>query len=309
MKVLHQIRPELAAMVTAQLADVEMVAVASDREPDAAVRAEVLLTYPWGAPNLPQVLARGVRWVHLLGTGVDAFPLDLLTDQILTCSRAGSAVPIAEWVLAVMLAFEKNLPGAWISQPPAKPWGRAALGGLHGKTLGLVGWGGIAHAVAERALPFGMNVHAFRRSPEPSDNPQVSIVGSLTDLAAAADHIVVAAASTASTRHIIDAGAFAAMKPGVHLINVARGALIDQDALRAALENGVVAMASLDTVEPEPLPAAHWLYSHPRVRLSPHISWSMPSAAERLLAPFIDNLRRYRDGRPLLGRVDIAAGY
>src|SRR5207253_4098119 len=89
-----------------------------DFPPD--VDGEVLLTLPWGSPNLAQVLARGVRWVHALGTGVDRFPIHLLGDRVLTCSRGASAIPIAEWVLAVMLAFEKRLPDAWIRGAPAR---------------------------------------------------------------------------------------------------------------------------------------------------------------------------------------------
>ena len=99
------------------------------------------------------------------------------------------------------------------------------------------------------------------------------------------------------------------MKPGVHLVNVARGALVDQDALRAALDDGRVAVASLDAVDPEPLPDGHWLYTHPRVRLSPHVSWSAPDALDELIDRFIDNLRRHRAGRPFAGIVDRAAGY
>jgi phosphoglycerate dehydrogenase-like enzyme len=92
-------------------------------------------------------------------------------------------------------------------------------------------------------------------------------------------------------------------------VNVSRGSLVDQEALREALDEGRVARASLDVCDPEPLPAGHWLYSHPRVRLSPHISWSAPGALERLFATFAENLRRYRDGRPLEGRVDLERGY
>jgi phosphoglycerate dehydrogenase-like enzyme len=99
------------------------------------------------------------------------------------------------------------------------------------------------------------------------------------------------------------------MKPGVHLVNVARGSLVDQDALHAALDDGRVALASLDAVDPEPLPDGHWMYAHPRVRLSPHVSWSMPGAADVLLDAFLDNLRRWRAGEPLSGVVDRAAGY
>jgi phosphoglycerate dehydrogenase-like enzyme len=95
----------------------------------------------------------------------------------------------------------------------------------------------------------------------------------------------------------------------VHLVNVARGELVDQDALRRALDDGRVGLASLDVVDPEPLPAGHWLYAHPRVRVSAHVSWSMPGAFDLLIEPFIENLRLYRDGRPLRHAVDPKLGY
>ena len=309
MKVLYQIRDDLAAKVAAALPAVEFVAIPREGDVPAGSDGEVLLTYPWAAPNLPQVLTRGVRWIHVLGTGVDAFPLHLLNGQALTCSRGASAIPIAEWVLAMMLAFEKRLPEAWIHAVPPGRSGRGDLGTLHGKTLGLVGFGGIGRGVALRALPFGMRVRACRRSPAPSGIAGVEVLPSLTELVAASDHVVIAAPATPATRHLFNRDVFAVMKPGVHLVNVARGALVDQDALRAALDDGRVAVASLDAVEPEPLPEGHWMYTHPSVRLSPHISWSMPGAADLLLQAFIDNLRRYQAGEPLAGVVDIAAGY
>jgi phosphoglycerate dehydrogenase-like enzyme len=211
-------------------------------------------------------------------------------------------------VLAVMLAAEKKLPGSWIHEPPAH-WSIAGLGGLHGRELGLVGLGGIGEQVARRALAFGMRVRALRRSAAPSGVPGVEIVRDLPSLLAGADHLVLAAPSTRDTRHLLDAGALARVKPGLHLVNVSRGDLVDQDALRAALDDGRVALASLDCVDPEPLPAGHWLYGHPRVRLSPHISWSMPGALDLLIEPFVENLRRFRAGEPLAHVVDAALGY
>jgi phosphoglycerate dehydrogenase-like enzyme len=309
MIVLCMVRPELAAKVARALPDLDVVAVRADGELPAGVAGEVLLSLPWNTPNLRPLLASGVRWVHLLGTGVDAFPLELLGDRLLTCSRGGSAVPIAEWVLAVMLAFEKRLPDSWIHDVPPGRIPTKPLGTLNGRTLGLVGLGGIGTAVAVRALPFGMRVVAHRRSGAPSPVAGVEIAASLLEVVRAADHLVLAVPATPATRHLLSAEIFAAVKPGVHLVNVARGSLVDNDALRAALDGGGVAMASLDAVEPEPLPAGHWMYSHPRVRLSPHVSWSAPEAADRLLEMFIDNLRRYRAGEPLTCVVDVAAGY
>ena len=307
--VLAQVRPTLVERIAAAVPEVDVVAVAPEGQPPANVGGEVLLTLPWGTPNLEAVLARGVRWVHALGTGVDGFPIHLLGDRTLTCSRGASAVPIAEWVLAVMLAFEKRLPEAWIHEPPADGWSRTRLGALAGKTLGLVGLGSIGTAVAERALAFGMRVRAVRRTAAASALPGVEVMRSLEEMLAMADHVVLAAPATPATRHVVGATAFAAMKPGVHLVNVARGTLVDQDALRAALDDGRVARASLDAVDPEPLPAGHWMYAHPRVRLSPHVSWNMLGAADLLVDYFIDNLRRWRAGESLAGVVDRAAGY
>jgi len=306
-RVLTHVRGDVADQVRAAVPEIELIEIPGDGELEPGVEGEVLFTIPWDLPNLEHVLGRGVRWIHTLGTGVDRFPLALVGDRTLTCSRGASAVPIAEWVLAQMLAYEKHLPEAWITEGPDQ-WHTAQLGGLAGRTLGLVGLGGIGAAVASRAVPFGMRVLGLRRSPQPPP-PGVERAEDLDEVLAVTDHLVLTAPGTTETRHLMNAAAFAKVKPGVHLVNIARGSLVDQDALRDALEAGQVAMASLDAVDPEPLPAGHWMYEHPRVRLSPHISWSMPGASDVLVTTFIENLRRYLAGEPLEGVVDVAAGY
>jgi phosphoglycerate dehydrogenase-like enzyme len=306
-RVLTHVRGEVADQVRRAVPEAELIEIPGEGDLEPGVEGEVLFTIPWDLPNLEHVLGRGVRWIHTLGTGVDRFPLALVGERTLTCSRGASAIPIAEWVLAQMLAFEKHLPEAWITAGPDQ-WHTAQLGGLAGRTLGLVGLGGIGAAVASRALPFDMRVVGLRRSPQPPP-PGVERAGSLDDVLAVADHLVLTAPSTPDTRHLMNPATFAAVKPGVHLVNIARGSLVDQDALRDALDAGRVAMASLDAVDPEPLPAGHWMYEHPKVRLSPHISWSMPGASDVLVATFVENLRRYRAGEPLEGVVDVAAGY
>ena len=311
MNVLCQLGDEMARKVEAAVPGVTTTVVSGNDPVADDVRGDVLVTAAAGSANIRDVLAHGVHWVHAFGTGVDRFPLDALDGRLLTCSRGASSIPISEWVLAVMLAFEKRLPDAWITEKP-QHWNFPAggsLGTLYHRTLALVGLGGIGTAVAERALPFGMRVRALRRTRTPSPIDDVEIVDTLEDLLRDADHVVVTAPATPETRHLLDPAAFAAMKRGVHLVNIARGALIDQDALRVALDDGTVARASLDTVDPEPLPEGHWLYSHPNVRLSAHVSWSMPDAADLLLAVFTENLRRYERGDEMLGVVDTAAGY
>jgi phosphoglycerate dehydrogenase-like enzyme len=288
--------------------DLEIVEIPASGPLPEGVRGEILLTQAWGSSNLAQVLERGVRWVHTYGTGVNAFPFEALGDIPLSCSRGASAPAISEWVIAVLLAAEKQLPQSWISAPPER-WNIATLGSLAGRTLGLVGFGGIAQAVARRALPFDMRVKALRRTQQRSPIEAVEIVTDLEALLDDTDHIVIAAPETPATRHLLGDEAFSMMKAGTHLVNIARGGLVDQEALRRALDTGIVGLASLDCVDPEPLPAGHWLYSHPRVRLSPHISWSAPNAYVGLVSPFIENIGRFRRGEPLDFQVDPGERY
>jgi phosphoglycerate dehydrogenase-like enzyme len=255
--------------------------------------------------------AAGVKWVQLSGTGVDnVAPAVFDHDRIVTCARGAGAVPISEWVLAAILAWAKRMPETFLSEPP-KYWNfpKPALDRVEGSTLALVGLGGIGEAIATRALAFGMEVRALRRTDAPSPVEGVQIVRSLDDLLPGAQHVALAAPSTAKTRHLIDAAAFSKMTPGVHLVNIARGALVDQDALRVALDDGTVAQATLDTVTPEPLPEGHWLYSHPQVRMTAHISWYTPQLQAAAIDILIDNVGRYLRGEPLLYVVDRNEGY
>jgi phosphoglycerate dehydrogenase-like enzyme len=255
-------------------------------------------------------LLPSVKWVHVLGAGIDAFPLDQLGDRTLTCSKGATSVPIAEYVLAVMLAFEKRLPEEWLTEPPPQ-WNMpqfGPLGGLAGATLGLVGVGAIGTEVARRALAFDMEVIAHRRSSSPMPLPEIKS-GSLEEVLAAADHLVVTAPSTPDTYHVIGEETLKLVKPGVHLVNIARGPLVDSDALMAAIDDGRVARASLDVAEGEPLPAGHPLFAHPGIRLTPHSSNSSRRTANRTVQFFVENLARYRAGDPLTGTVDPIQGY
>ena len=117
--------------IRSEFPEVEVVVIEGPADLDDSVRGDVLYTTAWGGPHIEQLLTRGVRWVHTMGTGMDKFPLDLITDQTLTCSKGASGIPISEWVLAVMLAFSKNLPDSWIHTADVQ-WNWAELGGLYG---------------------------------------------------------------------------------------------------------------------------------------------------------------------------------
>jgi phosphoglycerate dehydrogenase-like enzyme len=262
---------------------------------------------PATAPVL-RTLEAPIPWVHLWGTGVELLPKRVFDGRTVTCSRGASAVPIAEFVLATMLAFEKRLPESWVDRPP-KRWYHAELGGLHGRTLAVFGFGHIGRAVAALAQAFGMSVRASRRHFKPEPGPGVAMYADAHELVAGAHHVVISAPATDATYHAFNDSVFDAVSPGVHLVNIARGSLIDQDALRRALDSGRVGRASLDTTEPEPPPEGHWLYTHPSVRLSPHISWSSPAVHAGILEKCIENVRAWTEGRPLAGVVDPTEGY
>jgi phosphoglycerate dehydrogenase-like enzyme len=269
-------------------------------------RGEVL--FP-GFANLSLTpAAHGIEWVQLPGTGIDGVPAPILEADQVTSARGVGAVPIAEYVLATMLAWSRRFPDYWVDEPPAH-WNIQRTTALVGQQLGLVGFGGIGQRVARLALAFDMSVTALRRTGGPSPLAGVTMAGSLDEILSTADHLVLCAPATPKTRHLLDDRSLALVKPGLHVVNIARGALIDQDALRRALDDGRVARASLDVCDPEPLPAGHWLYTHPQVFLTPHASWSGVEVLGAATELFCANLRRYLDGQSLVGLIDRVEGY
>jgi phosphoglycerate dehydrogenase-like enzyme len=301
-RVLNELGARVGDQIRAAVPEVDVVDLGPDSDP-AEVTGDVLFG-GWG----PRSYEYDVPWVQLSGTGVDKVPPELLRGRVVTCARGASAVPISEFVLGAMLAFEKRFPDVWLREPP-EHWNFAKLGGLKDRTVGIVGFGGIGVAVAQRALPFGMRVLAHRRTDAPSPLDGVEMSTSLEAVLAASDHLVLAVPLTPRTEHLLDTDAFARVKPGIHLVNIARGRLVDQDALRVALDDERVAMATLDTVDPEPLPAGHWLYSHPKVRVSAHISWASHLGMGSTVELFVENLRRRVAGEPLQDVVDAEQGY
>jgi phosphoglycerate dehydrogenase-like enzyme len=302
--------PGLVDQLQSLAPGIEAFVLPSTDEPGERIVADALLGTAAGGAQLPALIERceDLRWVHILGTGVDKFPLHLVEDKLVTCSRGATAGPIAEWVMAMLLAHEKQLPDRWITEPP-QAWYMADLGCLENKTLGIIGFGAIGQAIAKRALAFDMNIIAKVRTHRTSPIPGVELVEDLHNLLQRSDHVVLALPSTPQSDGLMGAQSMEAMKPGAHLVNVSRANLIDQEALRESLDKGHIGRASLDVVEPEPLPAGHWIYQHPRVFLSPHISWSGPNMIERLMAPFFANVKAFSNDQPLEGVVDTAAGY
>lgn len=249
-----------------------------------------------------------VKFVQLASAGLDDYPVWLFEAPAVASASGTTAIPIAEFVLMLLLARVKTIDaitlgsGQWGARWPERDELLGApLGTLEGRTLGLLGLGQIGQAVARLGLAFGMNVMASRASDTPSPIDGVEIVP-IEVLAARADHLVLVAPITEKTRGIVDAGFLSRMKAGAHLVNVARGPLVNEADLKAALDDERL-WASLDVTDPEPLPDGHWLLSHPRVRVTPHISWSSPDTTRRIIERLVGNLARLAARQPLMGAV------
>ncbi len=286
-----------------------------EEEPWAAAReADVLLVVPsptWKrrpAPR-PEIWPGRLKWVYSGSAGIDFYPDWLLDAPLVTCGRGVASDEIADYAIAAIYAQAKGLEAATIHA--REDWGPKVLGRVSGTTIGIVGLGAIGAEVARRGLALGAQVVAVRRSGTGggADLAGVELVANLTELAARSDHIVLALPATPETRGIIGVEFLSRAQPHAHLINVARGSVVDQEALLAALDAGQLAFATLDVTEPEPLPAGHRLYTHPRVRLTPHISSNYLRVRHRLLEKVQDDLSRYLRGERPRDVVDRERGY
>ncbi len=264
-------------------------------------------------------LAKRLRWIHSTAAGVEwmLFPELVESDVTLTCSRGLHALSIAEHTLGVMLAFARQLHLSRDAQArrqwtQLEQW-QAGPGfeELQGATVGIVGFGHIGRAVAEKCRAMGMRVLAVRRNPAPDPAPAHAQWGLdwLPELLERSDWVVLAAPHTPETDRLIGAAQLARMKPGARLINVGRGALVDEAALVDALAAGRLAGAGLDVYEHEPLADDSPLWSMPQVIATPHVSGLGPRYWERATEVFARNLRAYVAGRPLHNVVDKRAGY
>jgi phosphoglycerate dehydrogenase-like enzyme len=265
----------------------------------------------------PEVLAKAphLRWIQWLGAGVEACvqqPL-LREHQVLLTNMQRTAAPsMAEHVIALMLALSRHLDyfmheqaqGHWSTDTPP-------LTDLEGKTLLVVGLGGIGTEVAKRAHALGMRIIATRASGR-SGPEYVSYVGlpeELLKLTREADYVVNCAPLTPQTTAVFNQEFFAAMKPAAYFLNVGRGKSAVTEDLVAALESHRIAGAGLDVVDPEPLPPGSALWHAPNLIITPHVSADTSVTAEERVALLRENLRRYASGEPMLAVVDVARGY
>lgn len=264
--------------------------------------AEVVVLAPRYGAMLREVWDQtgDLKWVHSLGAGVETLPFDLLQqrDVVVTNSRGIYADALAEFVIAAMLWFAKDLRRLVTSQS-RRAWEPFAVDRLEGATAGIIGYGLTGHAVARRAEAFGMRVVSLRRSGGTS----------LDELVPASDYIVISTPLTPETSRMFDARRIAQMRRSAVLINIGRGPVVDEQALIEALRSNAIKGAALDVFETEPLPSDSPLWSLENVLISPHSADRTADSHDRAVALFLDNLERFRRGEALQNVVDKRAGY
>jgi phosphoglycerate dehydrogenase-like enzyme len=276
--------------------------------------AEVLLIWDFRSGQLRDAWshAEGLRWIHAASAGVDTilFPELVASRVVLTNSRGVFDQAIGEYVLGLILAFAKDLPATFDLQR-RHAWQHRETEQVQGQRVLVVGAGGIGRAIGRLARCAGMRVTGVARTARASD-PDLGRVAAVRDLMGVlgdADYVVIAAPLTPETRGLFGAAAFARMKPTARLINVGRGAIVDDAALLEALRSKRIAGAALDVFAEEPLPREHPLWDLPGVIVSPHISGDFVGWQSALSALFVENFLRWRRGQPLLNVVDKARGY
>lgn len=318
---------------TSEKVDLTVIPTKDPKEISDETWAETEVLYTWNV--LPDTAkAPKIRWVQFISAGVDSFvdhPLIRNPDVVATNMSGVITSQIAEYVLMAMLAFGQKLPGLFRYQREKKwprgkeKWENLLPIELRYSTVGIVGYGSIGRQVARLLQPFGATVLAAKkdvRHPEDTGYIREGMgdphgdffdrlypIEALHSLLKESDFVVVSLPLTDSTRHILDEGAFEAMKSSAYLINIGRGELIDQHALVRALKSKQIAGAALDVFEEEPLPKDNPLWGMENVIISPHISGLSRHLEEDTLSLFIENLNRYLAGVSLYNQIKVSEGY
>ncbi len=261
--------------------------------------------------------AKKLKWIHATAAGVGQlmYPELRRSAIVLTNARGIHSVPMSEHILGMLIAMARRFPDAFRFQQAAH-WAQQEIwdarpAELNGKVLLIVGFGSIGHALARLLQPMGMRIWGMTRSGR-GDAELVERILPAAELHAAlpqADFVILAAPETPDTRQMIGARELALMKPTAYFFNVARGTLVDQDALIAALRARTIAGAALDVTAEEPLPPESPLWKLDNVFITPHISAATQNLWQRQEDLLLENLERWFDGRELLNRVDLERGY
>jgi len=296
----------------------EVVHSAKKPDDEAALRgADVLIG--WSLSPEQFRAAKSLRWIYSITAAVDQFLYPELVSSEIAISNAGSVhgPVVAEHAIAMLLALAKRLPSA-VRYQQRRKWAMEAIWKeqprpreLRGASLVVVGLGSIGVEVASMAAALKMNVIGVREHPERGSRGAHEVLGydELDSALARADFVVLAAPLTERTRHLIDARRLRLFKPSTFLINVSRGALVDESALAKALRERRIAGAALDVFEEEPLSRWSPLWKMPQVLITPHTAFLTENVWQRHYQVFTANLKRYLAGQPLENLVDKKRGY
>jgi phosphoglycerate dehydrogenase-like enzyme len=277
----------------------------------AAGIGEAEYLYALHPPRDQWARAQRLRLIQALGAGVDyLLPAVGLPERVIIANQRGmSAAPMAEFALALVLALLKQLP-FFVAAQREHAWRRRLPERAEGKTLGILGLGAIGQALAERAHALGMRVVATQRTPKP--HPAVARVEPPSGTArvlAESDVVVILTPLTDETRGSLGREALSALRPSAYLVNLARGGIVDEAALRDALVEGRLAGAAFDVFEREPLPQGSPLWDAPNLWITPHAAGGFPDLLDVSIGLFAENVARLERGEGVLSRVDRARGY
>jgi phosphoglycerate dehydrogenase-like enzyme len=280
----------------------------------AALLAQAEVLFDVDQPSTHGLLSRAprLRWIQSSSSGIGQWVrrLGLVGSNVTVTNAAGiHATPLAEFVVFAMLYFAKRWP-RMVEEQRAHHWERCATDSLQGKTLGIIGLGNVGRRVARVAKPFGMRIIGIRRSGNgDAVADRVYTPDQLETVLRESDYLVLSVPLISETETLLGASQLATLKPSAVLINIARGAVIDEAALVEALRSGRLAGAALDVASHEPLEADSPLWDMPNVLITPHSMSTAFDENERLVDLFCENLRRYLDGQPLRNEFNKSRGY
>ncbi|MGG6898540.1 NAD(P)-dependent oxidoreductase [Rhizobium sp. BR 315] len=258
------------------------------------------------APEQAPSELSNLGWIQTISAGVDIFPRWLLSGRLVSTGRGLTASLVAEYVMAAILRMQKPLE---LTAVRGNIWNSTPLGAVAGQRLGIAGFGAIGAEILQRARAFEMDVSILRREPPAEAPAGARYCSDIEELIGWADHLVLALPSTAESRNMLNRSRLLSARTGLHLINISRGDLLDQEGLIAAIDAGRIRCATLDVTDPEPLPIGHPMLTHPKILITPHNAWTGGDWKAAFTARVLRGLDAYANGDKPDFQVDVERGY
>jgi len=290
---------EIRAEIEATVPGIDLRVAGTPPESEAMIETAEIVIASFFPSGLLEA-ASDLRWVQALSSGVDFYDFDTLRERDVALTNAAGihAEPIAEQVLGYMLTFERKI-HTGIRQQERNVWERYQADEIRGKTLGIVGLGAIGSQIATYAKTFGMNVVGTKRDPDtaPDAVDEAYPPSGIFDVLSRSEYVVLACPLTDDTRELIGHKELGAMQSDAILINIARGEIVDEDALIYALQQNIIGGAALDVFEDEPYTSDSPLWDLSNVIMTPHMAGSTPHKSKRIATLFAEHYELYLDGR------------